>query len=166
MVNINNIDKFVAYFFLATGLFFLLPLLGIWEPEDYLIPGIILSTTGFAMALSYLGKHRLFLLASATGFFFSGIAMIVNSAVIIRHYDLFLSFSFFFTLAVIFLILYWEDNFHLLYLILFGLTVFIGFMLLSFLPSEFIFTLGNSIHNTLVLLPFILIFAGYVILHD
>lgn len=159
-------DKFTAYFFLLTGLFFLLPLLGIWEPESYFTPGIIITIAGFAITFIYFGKRRLFMLASGAGFFLSGIAMIVNASVLIRHYDFFLSFVFFFILAVIFLILFYEDNYHLLYLILSGVTLFAGFLLLYLLPAEFIFTLSNSIRNTILLIPFILIFAGYLILHD
>ncbi len=159
-------DKFSAYFFLVTGLFFLLPLLGIWEPENYLAPGIIITLAGIVISFLYLGKSRLFMLASGAGFFLTGIAMIVNASVVIRHYDFYLSFVFFFILSVIFLILFWEDNFHLLYIILSGVTILAGFTLLYLLPSDFIFTLSNSIQNTILLLPFILIFAGYIILHD
>ncbi len=159
-------DKFTAYFFLLTGLFFLLPLLGIWEPQSYFVPGIVITIAGFVITFLYFGKRRLFMLASGTGFFLSGIAMLVNASVLIRHYDFFLSFVFFFILAVIFLILFYEDNYHLLYLILSGVTLFAGFLLLYLLPSEFIFTLSNSIENTILLIPFILIFAGYLILHD
>ncbi len=159
-------DKFTAYFFLLTGLFFLLPLLGIWEPQSYFVPGIVITIAGFVITFLYFGKRRLFMLASGTGFFLSGIAMLVNASVLIRHYDFFLSFVFFFIFAVIFLILFYEDNYHLLYLILSGVTLFAGFLLLYLLPSEFIFTLSNSIENTILLIPFILIFAGYLILHD
>jgi glucose-6-phosphate-specific signal transduction histidine kinase len=162
----QKFDKITAFSFLFIGLFLLLPLLGIWEPESYLLPGIIISIIGFAISFYYLGKSRLFMLSSGVGLFFSGIAMVVNASVIIRHYDFFLSFSFFFALTVIFFLLFWEDNFHKLYLIFSILTPLIGWMLLSILPSEFVYTLSISIQNTLVLSPFLLIFAGYLLLRN
>jgi len=162
----QKFDKITAFSFLFIGLFLLMPLLGIWEPENYLIPGIIITITGFVISFFYFGKSRLFMLSSGVGLFFSGIAMVVNASVIIRHYHFFLSFSFFFVLTVIFFLLFFEDNFHKLYLIFALITPVTGWMLLSILPSEFVYTLSISIQNTLVLSPFLLIFAGYLLLKN
>ncbi len=162
----QKFDKITAFLFLLIGLYLLLPLLGIWETDSYLLPGIIIAIVGFVISFYYLGKKRLFMLSSGVALFFSGIAMVVNASVLIRHYEFFLAFSFFFVLTVIFLSLFWEDNFHILYLILSFITPITGWMLLSILPPEFVYTLSISIQNTLILSPFILIFAGYLLLRN
>ncbi len=162
----QKFDKITAFLFLLIGLYLLLPLLGIWETDSYLLPGIIIAIVGFVISFYYLGKKRLFMLSSGVALFFSGIAMVVNASVLIRHYEFFLAFSFFFVLTVIFLSLFWEDNFHILYLIFSFITPITGWMLLSILPPEFVYTLSISIQNTLILSPFILIFAGYLLLRN
>ena len=162
----QKFDKITAFLFLLIGLYLLLPLLGIWETDSYLLPGIIIAIVGFVISFYYLGKKRLFMLSSGVALFLSGIAMVVNASVLIRHYEFFLTFSFFFVLTVIFLSLFWEDNFHILYLIFSLITPITGWMLLSILPPEFVYTLSISIQNTLILSPFILIFAGYLLLRN
>ncbi len=153
-------QRLFGYLFLLSGFYLFFNSAGFFYLDNNFVPSLILLIVGYFSSVKFFNEGRTFLFVSSAALFFASITFVIESTYKLRHLVKFEVFAFFFSVALIFLLLYAQKRKHPFFVIFSVLFFAVGYFFVEFFPSQLLRTLLVSIGNVLIFAPFVYIFIG------
>ncbi len=153
-------EKLFGTLFLLIGIFLFVLFSDLLYFENFLIPAIFFVIVGYSASVKFFSENSAFVFAVSVGLFLAGVALLVESLFNIRHYNQFVAFAFFVSIALIFFTLYLRNRAHVFYFPFVALFAFLGYVFPFLFPSQFLHTFVKSVNNILSVTPFVFLLVG------
>jgi hypothetical protein len=159
-------DKLAGAVFLFIGLFMLADFSGTIYWNALWIPAAVYALAGYFLSVKYFNSKSSFLLFSSLALFFGGITLLIDALFRIKHQNEFVAFSFFFAAALIFVLLYFNNRNHVIYLPLAAIALLLGWSYVAIIPARLLSAFVLSVSHILSPAPFLYLLIGFVIIRE